>query len=129
MAGVGVRHGLDLLLNVGSLWRPGRAVTSSTYSLSAKRGRLSEKDGTKRCHRRTGATVALGERSDPYSLNSVTAEADADGSITLDLAPEGGGLANHLYVMDGWNYALRLYKPRREVIDKTWTPPTPQPVD
>ncbi len=65
---------------------------------------------------------------DSWSLNSVTAQADADGSITLNLAPEGEGLTNHLYVMDGWNYVLRLYKPRQAVLDKTWTPPTPQPV-
>ena len=66
---------------------------------------------------------------DSYNLNSVTARAGADGSITLNLAPQGEGLANHLYVMDGWNYALRLYKPHTSVIDKMWTPPTPQPVD
>ena len=63
-----------------------------------------------------------------YSLNSVTARADADGSVILNLAPEGEGLANHLYVADGWNYALRLYRPQPAVLDKTWTPPTPQPV-
>jgi hypothetical protein len=66
---------------------------------------------------------------DSYNLNSITAQADSDGSVTLNLAPEGDGLINHLYVMDGWNHALRLYKPRPEVIDKTWTPPRPQPVD
>jgi len=63
-----------------------------------------------------------------YNLNSVTAEADPDGSVTLNLAPEGEDLANHLYVTDGWNYALRLYRPQPAVLNKTWTPPTPQPV-
>ena len=65
---------------------------------------------------------------DSYSRNSVTSQPNADGSVTLNLAPTGDGLINHLYVMDGWNYALRLYKPRPSVLDKTWTPPTPQPV-
>jgi len=65
---------------------------------------------------------------DAYNLNSVTSQADDDGMVTLHLAPDGDGLDNHLYVMDGWNYALRLYKPRQEVLDKTWTPPKPQPV-
>lgn len=64
-----------------------------------------------------------------YNLNSATAQAGPDGSVTLNLSPDGEGLTHHLYVMDGWNYALRLYKPRPEVIDKTWTPPTPQAVD
>lgn len=66
---------------------------------------------------------------DSYNLNGVTAEPEPDGSIVLNLAPEGEGLKNHLYVMDGWNYALRLYRPRPEAVDKTWTPPTPQRVD
>ena len=27
------------------------------------------------------------------------------------------GLTNHLYIMAGWNYTLRLYRPRQEVLD------------
>lgn len=60
---------------------------------------------------------------DSYSLNSVTAVPDADGSVTLNLAPSPDGLDNHLYVMDGWNYAFRLYRPHRSVLDGTWTLP------
>jgi hypothetical protein len=63
-----------------------------------------------------------------YSLNSVTAERDADGSVTIDLAPTDDGYANHLYVMDGWNYAIRLYRPRPEILDGAWTAPVPHPV-
>jgi hypothetical protein len=62
-----------------------------------------------------------------YNRNSVTAQADADGTVTLHLAPDGEGLTNYVYVMDGWNYTLRLYKPHQAVLDKTWIPPTPQP--
>ena len=51
-----------------------------------------------------------------------------DGSVTLNLAPEGEGLTNHLYLADGWNYVLRLYRPQPTVLDKTWTPSTPQPL-
>jgi hypothetical protein len=65
---------------------------------------------------------------DSHNKNSVTAATDPDGSITLNLSPDDEGLTNYLYVMDGWNYALRLYKPHQSVIDRTWTPPTPQPV-
>lgn len=64
-----------------------------------------------------------------FSVNSVTAEMDPQGTTTINLSPEGADLTNHLYVMNGWNYALRLYKPRAEVIDKTWTPPTPKRTD
>lgn len=63
-----------------------------------------------------------------YSLNNVTAVVDDDRTVALNLAHDGDGLSNHLYIMDGWNYALRLYKPHKSVIDKTWRPPTPQPV-
>jgi hypothetical protein len=66
---------------------------------------------------------------DAYNLNSVTSQADADGTVVLNLAPDGDDLGNFLYVMDGWNYALRLYKPHQPVLDKTWTPPRPQPVN
>ncbi len=66
---------------------------------------------------------------DSYSINNLTAVADEDGSVTINLAPDGEGLSNHLYVMDGWNYGLRLYRPRPSVLDGTWIPPRPQPVN
>lgn len=62
-----------------------------------------------------------------YSINNVTAIADEDGSVTLNLAPDGEGLTNHLYIMDGWNYAIRLYWPRQSILDGAWSPPKPQP--
>jgi hypothetical protein len=62
-----------------------------------------------------------------YSANNVTAVADDDGTVTLNLAPDGEGLTNHLYIMDGWNYALRIYRPRPEVLDGTWVAPIPEP--
>ena len=63
-----------------------------------------------------------------FSLNSVTARRDADGTVTIDLAPADEGYTNHLYVMDGWNYAIRLYRPRPEILSGAWTPPVPRPV-
>ena len=66
---------------------------------------------------------------DSYSLNGVTAAPDDDGGVTIDLAPTADGFPNHLYVMDGWNYAIRLYRPRAEVLDGRWAPPVPEPVD
>lgn len=64
---------------------------------------------------------------DSYSLNNLTAVPEPDGSYVLNLSPDGDGLTNHLYVMEGWNYALRLYKPHQLVLDGSWKPPTPQP--
>lgn len=63
-----------------------------------------------------------------YGLNSVTATPDEEGRVTINLAPDPGDLPNYAYIMDGWNYAIRLYKPQAPVLDKTWTPPTPRTV-
>jgi len=29
----------------------------------------------------------------------------------------------------GWNYAIRMYQPREEILDGSWQFPVPQPVD
>ena len=65
---------------------------------------------------------------DSYSINNLTAVTDEDGSVTLNLSPDDEGLPNYLYLPDGWNYALRLYRPRPAVINGTWTPPIPEPL-
>lgn len=62
-----------------------------------------------------------------YSLNGVTSDSEADGSVTIDLDVTDEGYRNFLYVMDGWNYVLRLYRPRAEILDGTWVAPTPSP--
>ncbi|MCV2396140.1 DUF1254 domain-containing protein [Actinotalea sp. M2MS4P-6] len=67
--------------------------------------------------------------ADRYSFNSVTAAADDDGAVVIDLDTEDRGYRNHLYVMDGWNYAIRFYRPRAEILDGRWTPPVPVPAD
>jgi len=56
------------------------------------------------------------------SVNSITAERDADGMVTV---PFGGdtSLPNQLPIGDGWNSLVRLYRPRPEVLDGTWTFP------
>ena len=58
-----------------------------------------------------------------YSLTSITAEPNADGTTTITF---GGppGRPNSLPIMEGWNYMVRLYRPRPEVLDGTWSFPT-----
>ena len=56
------------------------------------------------------------------SLNSITGERDDDGSITIRFGTVAG--PNTLGIMDGWNYAVRLYRPRSEILDGTWTFPS-----
>jgi len=63
-----------------------------------------------------------------YSLNNLTAKPNPDGSYTLNFGTSPEGKKNFLYVMDGWNYAVRLYRPRKAVLDGKWTFPEPRPV-
>ena len=56
------------------------------------------------------------------SVNSVTADRNDDGSITVRFGD--GDEPNTIGIMDGWNYAVRLYRPRPEVLDGSWTFPT-----
>lgn len=57
------------------------------------------------------------------NLNSITAEQDVDGSITVNFGAEPAGRPNFLPIMDGWNFLIRLYRPRPEALDGTWQPP------
>lgn len=66
---------------------------------------------------------------DAYSLNSVTAKKSADGSVAVQLAGCDGRIANCLPVMPGWNYMVRLYRPRPEILNGTWKFPEAQPVN
>jgi hypothetical protein len=60
-----------------------------------------------------------------YNINSVTAVPNPDGTITVRFGGDGDG-PNCLPIMDGWNYLVRLYRPRPEVLDGTWSFPTIQ---
>lgn len=53
------------------------------------------------------------------SLNNLTAKPNADGSTTVHF---GGphDQANVLPLVDGWNYMVRLYRPRSEILDGSW---------
>lgn len=65
---------------------------------------------------------------DAYSFNNVTAEKDEDGSITIHFGGDPSQ-SNYLPIVPGWNHIVRLYKPRQEILDGTWTFPNPKPVD
>jgi hypothetical protein len=64
-----------------------------------------------------------------YSLNNLTAKTNSDGSYTIRFGGCGDGVENCLPIMDGWNYAVRMYEPEQSIQDGTWTfpgPPTPR---
>lgn len=62
-------------------------------------------------------------------LNQFNAQREPDGSVVINLGGCADGRPNCLRIMDGWNYTVRLYRPRPEILDGTWTFPTVEPVD
>ena len=65
---------------------------------------------------------------DSYSVNNLTAKPNKDGSITVNFGTNPEGKENFLYVMDGWNYLIRLYQPRKEILNGKWSFTEPQPI-
>lgn len=65
---------------------------------------------------------------DAYALNDLTAKKNSDGSTAIQFGGCDGKIVNCLPTMPGWNYTVRLYRPRAEILNGTWTFPQPQPV-
>ena len=63
-----------------------------------------------------------------YSVNNITAKKSEDGSIAIQFGGCDGKIPNCLPIMKGWNYTVRLYRPRAEILDGTWSFPEPQPM-
>ena len=63
-----------------------------------------------------------------YSFNNVTAKKSEDGSITINFGGDPKQ-PNFLPIVPGWNYIVRLYKPKKEILDGSWTFPDPEPVE
>jgi hypothetical protein len=64
---------------------------------------------------------------DAYSVNSFIANKSPDGSVTIQLGGCDGKIQNCLPITPGWNYTVRLFRPRAEILDGTWTFPLAQP--
>ena len=62
-----------------------------------------------------------------YTLNDTTAQKDADGSIAVQFGGCDGKVPNCLPIMSGWNYMVRLYRPRAEILSGAWVFPEAQP--
>lgn len=57
-----------------------------------------------------------------YSVNSITGIRNDDDSITVRFG-DHRDLPNSIPVSEGWNYLVRLYRPRTEIINGSWTFP------
>jgi hypothetical protein len=65
---------------------------------------------------------------DAYALNNITATKEPDGSVAVQFGGCDGKISNCLPIMPSWNYMVRLYRPRAEILDGTWKFPEAQPV-
>lgn len=68
-------------------------------------------------------------KENAYSLNNITAKKGDDGSITVQFGGCDGKTPNCLPTTPGWNYMVRLYRPRKEILDGTWKFPEAQQVE
>lgn len=59
-----------------------------------------------------------------YSVNSVTGVRNDDGSLTVRFGAHPDGMPNVIPITDGWNYLVRLYQPREEILEGTWRFPS-----
>ena len=62
-----------------------------------------------------------------YSINNITAKKSDGGAIDIQFGGCDGKVPNCLPIMKGWNYTVRLYRPREEILNGTWQFPEPQP--
>jgi hypothetical protein len=64
---------------------------------------------------------------DAYTLNNLSAKKDPDGSVTIQFGGCDGKTVNCLPIEPGWNYWVRLYRPREEILNGTWKFPEAEP--
>ena len=65
---------------------------------------------------------------DRYTVNSVTAVPNEDGSHTVRFVHGRPSGPNDIPVSSGWNYLVRFYRPRPAFFDGSWTLPAPTPL-
>ena len=63
-----------------------------------------------------------------YTINSVTGKKGADGSTTVQFSGCDGKIPNCIPIVEGWNYTVRLYRPRPEILSGKWKFPEARPV-
>lgn len=63
---------------------------------------------------------------DAYSVNDLTGKPNDDGSVTIHFGGDDDR-PNLLPIMEGWNYVVRLYRPRPEVLSGAWRVPDVEP--
>jgi len=62
-----------------------------------------------------------------YSFNNLTAKRNADGAYTIHFGGSPDAV-NYLPIPPGWNYTVRLYRPRKALLDGEWKFPVAEAV-
>lgn len=63
-----------------------------------------------------------------YSVNNVSGTPNPDGSFTIYFGGDPGNV-NYLPITEGWNYVVRMYQPRDEILDGSWMFPSVERAD
>lgn len=58
-----------------------------------------------------------------YTVNDITGVKNDDGSTTVRFGDYPEGTPNAIPITEGWNYLVRLYRPRPEILDGSWAFP------
>lgn len=64
-----------------------------------------------------------------YSINDITAEKNANGSVRVQFGGCDGKIPNCLPIVEGWNYTVRLYRPERSILSGEWKLPEAKPLN
>ena len=64
---------------------------------------------------------------DAYSVNNISGTPNEDGSFTIHFGGDPKSV-NYLHLTEGWNYIVRFYQPRKEILEGKWSFPEVTPV-
>jgi len=58
-----------------------------------------------------------------YSVNNLTAVKNSDDSVTVHFGGDPSN-PNFLPITEGWNYVVRMYRPKKAILENTWKFPS-----
>ena len=64
---------------------------------------------------------------DAYTMSNITAKKNSDRSVEVQFGGCDGKIPNCLPITPGWNYWVRLYRPRPEILNGSCKLPDAQP--
>jgi hypothetical protein len=108
-----------LYLNVTPAHNDGKTI----YKLSVKNVPV---DGFWSISVYDGKGYFVANPQNAYSLNNLIAKPADDGSFAIQFGGCDGAIVNCLPTPAEWNYLVRLYRPKPEILNGAWTFPEPQ---